>query len=60
MPRIIDSILVNDNSPNQSTEINQRVPVATVAGKPRRFDREYGPDATLDRSPPAGARSPDA
>ncbi len=47
MARIIDSILVYDNSPDQSTELDQRVPVATVAGQPRRLDREYGANAAL-------------
>jgi hypothetical protein len=31
MPRIIDSVLVYDDSPDQSTELDQRVPVAAVS-----------------------------
>ena len=47
MPRIIDSVLVYDDGPDQSTELDQRVPVAAVAGQPGGFDREYGADAPL-------------
>src|SRR5260221_1048049 len=47
MPRIIDSVLVYDDSPDQSTELDQRVPVAAVTGQPRRLDREHGADAAL-------------
>ena len=47
MPRIIDSVLIYDDGPDKSTELNQRVPVATVTSQPRRFDREYGPDAAF-------------
>src|SRR5580704_5502108 len=45
MPRIIDAVLVYDDGPDKSTELNQRVPVAAVASQPRRFDRKYGTDA---------------
>ena len=47
MPRIIDSVLVDDDGPDQSTELDQRMPVAAVAGQPRGLDREYGADASL-------------
>jgi len=47
MPRIIDSVLVNDNGPDQSTELDQRMPVAAIAGEPGGFDREYGSHAPL-------------
>src|SRR5260370_26834081 len=47
MPRIIDAILVCDDGPDKSTELNQRMPVAAVASQPRRFDREYGTDAAV-------------
>ena len=47
MPRIIDSVLVYDDGPDKSTELDQRMPVATVAGQPRRLDRKYGADAAL-------------
>jgi hypothetical protein len=51
MPRIIDPVLVYDDSPDKSTELDQRMPVATVAGQPRRLDRKYGADPPLtDRS----------
>src|SRR5258708_31464667 len=51
MPRIIDSGLVYDDSPDKSTELDQRVPVATVAGQPRRLDRKYCADPPFtDRS----------
>jgi hypothetical protein len=45
--RIIDSVLVYDDGPDQSTELDQRMPVAAVAGEPGGFDREYGSDAPL-------------
>src|SRR5712671_2040938 len=45
--RIIDSVLVYDDGPDQSTELDQRVPVATVAGEAGGFDGEYGADACL-------------
>ena len=47
MPRIIDAVLIYDDGSDKSTELNQRVPVATVASQPRRFDREYRTDATF-------------
>jgi hypothetical protein len=47
MPRIIDPVLIYDDGPDKSTELNQRVPVAPVTSQPRRFDREYGPDAAF-------------
>src|ERR1700745_1743714 len=47
MPRIIDSVLVYDDGPDKSTELDQRVPVAAVSGQPRRFDRKYGTDAAF-------------
>src|SRR5438094_33871 len=51
MPRIIESVLVYDDGPDKSTELDQRVPVAAVAGQPRCLDRKYGADPPLtDRS----------
>src|SRR6266404_3607698 len=51
MPRIIDPVLVYDDGPDKSTELDQRMPVATVAGQPRCLDRKYGADPPLtDRS----------
>src|SRR5436190_14849085 len=47
MPRIVDSVLVYDDGPDKSTELNQRVPVAAVTSQPRRFDREYRADAAF-------------
>jgi hypothetical protein len=47
MARIVDSVLVDDNGPDQSTELDQRMPIAAVARKPRRLDREHGADAAL-------------
>src|SRR5258708_11278636 len=51
MARIIDSVLVDENGSDQSTELDQRMPIATIAGEARRLDRDHGPDAALaDRS----------
>src|SRR5712691_7986077 len=44
MPRIIGSVLVYDDGPDKSTELDQRVPVAPVAGQPRGLDRKYCAD----------------
>src|SRR5229473_4818801 len=45
--RIIDSVLVYDDGPDQSTELDQRVPVAAVAGEAGGLDGEHGADACL-------------
>src|SRR5258707_12179291 len=50
--RIIDSVLVYDDGPDQSTELDQRVPVATVAGEAGGFDCEYGAPPCLPDRPP--------
>src|SRR5207237_10758068 len=51
MPRIIASVLVYDDGPDKSTELDQRMPVAAVAGQPRCLDRKYGADPPFtDRS----------
>ena len=47
MARIVDSVLVDDERADQSTELDQRVPVAAIAGKTRRLDREHGADTAL-------------
>ena len=47
MTRIIDSVLVDDDGADQSTELYQRVPVTAIAGQPRRLDREHGPHAPM-------------
>src|ERR1700730_14542674 len=62
LARIIDSILVDDDSPDQSTELDQRMPVAAVAGEPGGFNREYGSDPPLTdrRQQTLEARSSDA
>src|SRR3984893_3523634 len=47
MPRIIDSVRVYDDGPDKSTELDQRMPVATVASQPRCLARKYGADPPL-------------
>src|SRR5262249_3709230 len=47
MARIIDSILVDNNRADESTELDQCVPVAAIARQARRLDREHSTDATL-------------
>src|SRR5882724_5933561 len=47
MPRIIDSVLVDDDGPDYSTELDQRMPVAAIAGETRGFDRKDGADASF-------------
>src|SRR5262245_56951725 len=44
---IVDAVLVDDQRADQSAELQQRVPVAPVAGKTRRFDRHYAAHAAL-------------
>ena len=59
MARIIDNtILVQKNSPNQSAELDQRVPVAAIAGQARRLDCEHERQHAPRRSPPEGASKP--
>src|SRR5208283_2884886 len=47
MARIVDSVLVDEDGADQSTELYQRVTVAAVAGETRSLDREDGADATV-------------
>ena len=47
MARIVDAILVKDQRADQAAELQQRVPVAAVAGEPRGLDRDHGADAAL-------------
>ena len=47
MARIVDSILVYDERADQSTELDERMPVATIAGKTRRLDRKHGADTIV-------------
>src|SRR5213076_2699786 len=50
MARIVDSVLVDDERADQSTELDERMPVTTIAGKTRRLDRKHGADtAVADR-----------
>src|SRR3954449_5429620 len=44
---IVDAIFVEDERANQAAELQQRVPVAAVAGEPRGLDRDHGADAAL-------------
>ena len=41
MARIVDSILVDDKCPDQSTELDQRMPIAAIARKPGGFDCKH-------------------
>src|SRR5215475_10932283 len=51
MARIVDSVLVDDESPDQSTELDQRVPVTAVTRQSRRLNCEHGAHAGFaDRS----------
>src|SRR5260221_8910459 len=45
MSRIVDSVLVEDDRSDQSTELDQRVPVTAVTRQSRCFDREHGANA---------------
>ena len=47
MTRIVDAVLIDDQRADETAELQQRVPVATVAGEPRRLDRDHGADAPL-------------
>ena len=47
MARIVDAVLVGDQRADQTAELEQRVPVAAVAGQPRRLDRDHGADPAL-------------
>ena len=50
MARIVDSVLVDHERADQSTELDQRMPVAAITGKTRRLDREHSADtAVADR-----------
>src|SRR5271163_630890 len=45
MSWIIDTVFVNDDGPNQPTELGQCVPVAAVTRESGSLDRENGADA---------------
>src|SRR5258706_12258773 len=62
MPRLIHAILIDDNGANQTTKLDQRVPIAPVARQTRRLDGEHCADTTFtDRGQqPLKARTADA
>src|SRR4029077_4089179 len=45
MPRIVDSVVVDDDRSDYSKELNQRVPVTAVARQSRYLDREHSANA---------------
>src|SRR5215471_12760349 len=47
MARIVDSIFVDDNCADQSTELDQSVPIAAVPGEARGLDRKHRPDTAV-------------
>jgi hypothetical protein len=47
MTRIIDSILIDDDGANQSTELDQRVPVTAVASETGGLDRQHRSDMAV-------------
>src|SRR5215813_11724795 len=47
MARIVDSVLVDEYGADQSTELDECVPVAAVAGKTRGLDRKHCTDTTV-------------
>src|ERR1700681_4639712 len=47
MPMIVDSVLRDENGSDQSTELDQRMPVAPVARETRGFNRKHGADTAL-------------
>src|SRR5262245_13642763 len=44
MTRIVDSVLVDEDRANQSTELNQHMPVTAISSETRSLDREHGTD----------------
>src|SRR6516164_2005937 len=44
--RIVDSLCVHNECFGQHTQVDQMMPVAIIASKPRRFHGQYGPDST--------------
>ena len=47
MARIVDAVLVEDECADKTTELQQRVPVAAIASKSRRLDRDHGTNASF-------------
>ena len=45
--RIVDAVLVGDQRADQAAELQQRVPIAPVAGQARGLDGHHGADAAL-------------
>ena len=45
--RIVDTVLVQNQRTDQTAELEQRVPVAAVAGKTGGFDRNHSADSSL-------------
>src|ERR1700746_2819795 len=59
MRRIIDPVLVDNDRGDQSTELDQHMPVAAIAGETRGLDREHRADVSgadcADQTVKAGA-----
>src|SRR5262245_60236222 len=47
MARIVDSVFVDDDRSDQSTELDQSMPIAAIPGETRGLDREHGTDTAL-------------
>src|SRR5271169_2350423 len=45
--RIVDAVFVGDQRPDEAAELQQRVPIAPIAGQTRSLDRHHGSDAAL-------------
>src|SRR6202008_2371239 len=45
--RIVDSVLVDEDGPDEATELDQRMPIAAIAGQARSLDRQHSTDAAL-------------
>ena len=44
---LVDAVLINDERADQPAELDQRVPISTVAGEPRCLNREHGTHMAL-------------
>lgn len=47
MTGVIDAILIDDQRIDQTAELEERVPISSVAGEPRCLDRNHGAHASL-------------
>src|SRR6478752_7933145 len=47
MARIVDAVLVENERADETTELQQRMPVAAIASESRRLDRDHGADASF-------------